>query len=210
MESFESIIPYLTQYSYVGMFGLILACSFGFPFSKSLCALAAGVLVSQGVGNLYVYMVVGILAFMAGDSSYFFIGYLGGEKVRKWRVFSHPKSSVKLREAEAVFKKKGLWAVFAARFIPFFRTLIFLAAGLSRISVTGFLLVDFLSAALFVPPLCLAGYLSSENHEVLVRYVKEVEVLLLVVLVVVAFGFLSARIARRWENGGSGNQGSDF
>ena len=118
----------------MGLFGLLLACSFGFPFSKTLIVLAGGILASQGVGNLSLYMLVGLAGLVTADSIFFSVGYLGGKRVLRWRVFLRPKFREKLEVAQNVFQEKGGWAVFGARFTPFVRTAIYLSAGLSRMA----------------------------------------------------------------------------
>jgi len=160
------------------LFGLLLACSFGFPFSKTLSLIAAGVLVSRGVGQLPAFMLVGVAGLVASDGIYYGLGYWGGERVLRWRFFSRHVSLEALREAELRYHRQGWWAVFAARFTPFVRVVIFLVAGLSRMSPRRFFLADALSAVLYVLPLCLAGYHFSENRRRIYQAVRESEALL--------------------------------
>ncbi len=57
MESLEATLPYLVRYSYLGVYGLILLFSTVMPFfSKTLVIVAAGILASQGLGSLPVYL----------------------------------------------------------------------------------------------------------------------------------------------------------
>ena len=176
------------------MYGLLLACSFGFPFSKTLLILAGGILASQGMGNLYLYMLIGVAGLVTADSIYFLLGFLGGKKILTWRFFSRSKFREALREAETTYRRQRWWAVFSARFTPFLRSVIFLAAGLSRMSTVRFLTADILSALIFVPVLSFIGYVFSENRGILVRTIKEGEVVLAMgVLLALAFLFYISR-----------------
>ncbi len=179
---------------------MILACSFGFPFSKTASLLAAGVLASQGIGSLTVYVVIGLAGLVTADGIYYFLGYWGGERVLKWRIFSRRGSLEGLQEAERRYRRQGWWAVFAARFTPFVRAVIFLVAGMSRMSPHRFFLADTLSALVYVLPLCLSGYLFSENRIAIYRFVRESEVVVAAVLalgVVSLLGWLAWKRRRR-------------
>jgi membrane protein DedA with SNARE-associated domain len=187
LETLDPLLPYLERYSYVGLYGLILACSFGFPFSKTLSILGAGVLASAGIGDLYLYMLVGLAGMVSADSIYFLAGYVGGEKILSWKVFARRGLRESLRQAQTTYRRQGWWAVFSARFTPFVRSVIFLVAGVSRMPISRFLAADLLSALLLVPAVTIAGYQFSENQEGIIEGVRKAEnvaaVLFLLVLV---------------------------
>jgi membrane protein DedA with SNARE-associated domain len=159
---------------------LLIACSFGFPFSKTLCLLAAGVLASQGIGNLGGFLIVGMAGMVTADGLYYLLGYLGGQRILHRSFFDRRRFRERLREAEGRYRRQEWWAVFGARFTPFVRSVIFFAAGLSRMPPKRFFLADFLSALIYVSGLCLTGYLCSENRDALLRHVRESEELLAV------------------------------
>ncbi len=204
LESFEAILPYLERFSYPGLFGLLLACSFGFPFSKTLSILAAGVLASQGVGNLYVFMAISMAGLVTADGTFYLLGYLGGERVLKWRGFSRRQFRERLLLAEKEYRRQGWWAVFSARFTPFLRTVIFFVAGMSRMSPQRFFLADVLSALLYAPALLLAGYLFSENRQLLLLRIRESEEALAILFFVLLL-LLLFRVLRRRKGRGNKN-----
>jgi membrane protein DedA with SNARE-associated domain len=199
LESLEVTLPYLVRYSYLGVYGLILVFSSVLPFSKTLVIVGAGILASQGIGSLPVYMLVSLAGLMTADSAYYALGYIGGERILKWRAFSGSRNKERFNEAEARFRRHDGFAVFSARFLPFLRVAVFLIAGLSRMSPLRFLLADFLSACVLVPAAISLGYFFSENREVLVRYVKEGELVigLLVCIVLALLLFSPLRWKRR-------------
>jgi membrane protein DedA with SNARE-associated domain len=185
MESLDATLPYLVRYSYLGVFGLILVFSFVLPFSKTLVILGAGILAAQGIGSLPAYMLVSLAGLVTADSIYYFLGYWGGERVLEWRLFSGPDKEKRFRAAEARFRRHEWLAVFTARFLPFLRSLVFVVAGLSRMPPLRFFWADFLSACILVPVAIASGYFFAENREALVRYVKEGEFVLGVVICLV-------------------------
>lgn len=198
LETLDTLFFYLQRYSYAGLFGLILACGFGFPFSKTLCVLGAGILASREVGDLVLYMLVSLAALVLSDSIYFFIGFFGGTRVLHWRFFSRRHLQEALWRVEAAYRTQEWWAVFSARFTPFVRSVIFLAAGMSRMAPARFLAADILSALLLVPAAALAGYFFSEYRRSLVEFVTRAEVFATVfVLAALVLAVLLSRRKRR-------------
>jgi membrane protein DedA with SNARE-associated domain len=198
LESLEATLPYLVRYSYLGVYGLILLFSTLLPFSKTLVIVAAGILASQGIGSLPIYLVVSLAGLVTADSIFYSLGYFFGERVLGWKAFSGQRNRQRFREAEARFRRHDGLAVFSARFLPFLRCPLFVVAGLSRMFPLRFLLADFLSACLLAPVAIALGYFFGENHEVLVRYVKEGEyVLALLVCLLLVFLFFFPRRGRR-------------
>ncbi len=194
MDTLEETLPYLVRYSYVGVFGLILLFSTLLPFSKTLVIVGTGILASRGIGNVPGYLLVCLAGLVTADSCYYLLGYIGGERVLRWRRFSGARERERFRQAEERFRRHEWLAVFSARFLPFLRCPIFVVAGLSRMSPLRFLLADCLSACLFVPLAILLGYYFSENQEVLVRHVRKGEfVLALLILVILALCFFLPR-----------------
>jgi len=183
LESLEATLPYLVRYSYLGVYGLILLFSTAVPFfSKTLVIVAAGILASQGIGSLPIYLVVSLAGLVTADSIFYSLGYFFGERVLGWKTFSGARNEQRFREAEARFRRHDGLAVFSARFLPFLRCPIFIVAGMSRMFPLRFLLADLLSACLLAPVAIALGYFFGENRELLVRYVKEGEYALALVV----------------------------
>jgi membrane protein DedA with SNARE-associated domain len=198
LESLEATLPYLVRYSYLGVYGLILLFSTTLPFSKTLVIVGAGILASQGIGSLPGYLIVSLAGLVTADSIYYSLGYFFGERVLGWKAFSGPRNQQRFREAEARFRRHAGLAVFSARFLPFLRCPIFVVAGMSRMFPLRFLLADLLSACLLAPVAVSLGYFFGENRELLVRYVKEGEcVLALLVCLLLVFLFLFPRKPRK-------------
>jgi len=181
----DSILAFLASHPYSGFCGLLFACSFGFPFSKTLAILGAGILASRGIGSVNVYIPAALISLVICDFAYYLLGYWGGEKVLRSRTFSRLRGSASLRWSESSYHTEGWWAVFTARFTPFLRAVVFLTAGMSRMPVRHFLAADLLSASFFVPPVLLAGHFLAENRELLIAQVREAEVLVASVLILV-------------------------
>lgn len=195
METLTKALPYLAEYSYLGVFLLIVAFSFMPPMSKTLVIVAAGVLAGQGVGNVYLYMIVCVAGLVTVDSLFFFLGYYNRDKVYHWRWFSKPQNRIKLSRAEMHLRQHEFSAIFSARFLPYLRGFIFIVAGLNRMATRRFLAADALSAALVVPVAVFTGYLLGENLDALVATVRGGEsVLAMVAIGIVVVIIIVSRI----------------
>ncbi len=186
----EHIAPYLEKYSYLGIFVLILLCSFVVPGSKTLIVVAGGVLAAEDMGNLYLYMGVSIIALVTADSIYFGIGRLFGERVMNMPYFRKANRRERLIEAQRRLMTYGWLAVFSARFTPFLRALIFVVAGASGMPYARFFQADALSAFLMVPLVATIGYLVAEKRSVVYNYISEAEYVLAILLAIAILMFL--------------------
>lgn len=184
LETLETAIPFLRQYSYLGVFGLILVFSFVIPLSKTLVLVAAGILASQGGGSFMGFTAISIAGFVIVDSVYFFLGYFMRERVFRLRVFSSDTRQKRIKKAEALFREREITTVFIARFLPYVRGPIFLVAGLNRMMPAKFIVIDAASSTLFVPLFVYLGYVMGENREKLLQYVDEGELILAIVAIV--------------------------
>lgn len=174
MESLQTSLPYLTEYSYLGVFILILLFSV-MPLSKTLVIVAAGVLASQGLGSLVLYLLVSMAALLVADGAYYLLGWFGGSSLTQWQTFTDPVRARRLARAGELFRRHDWLAVFSARFLPFVRSFIFIVAGLNRMAGLRFVSADLLSAAIYAPLALALGYLVGENRELLVHYAQRGE-----------------------------------
>jgi membrane-associated protein len=117
---------------------------------------ASGLVFSTTDYNIFLIIILFILAAFAGDNSNYWIGRLIGRRICKRypRIFK-PQY---LLTAEAFYAKYGIFAVVFARFLPLLRTFIPFCAGLSHMHYQRYLLASLASATLWVCVFTLAGY----------------------------------------------------
>lgn len=188
METLNSALPYLKEYSYLGVFVLIFVSIFIPPSSKTLVLVAAGVLASQGIGVLTIYLLVGAFALLLVDCVYFFLGYFNSRRFLHWLLRAGADRQQKLRRAEDMLHEKDWLAVFIARFLPFIRGFIYFVAGLNQMNPLRFVMVDLLSIACFVPMPVLLGYYVGENSSTLIEYASHGELLLALLAILLVLG----------------------
>lgn len=141
----------LAQYSYFGIFLGLVLMGIGLPIPEELLIASAGVTASNGGMNPELAFLACFLGAISGDFVMYSIGRFFGQSVLR----EHPRIAGFLtpeREAvlEARLKRNFFGAMFVARFMPGVRSAFYLTAGIARIPVGQFVLVDSFCAAVVV------------------------------------------------------------
>lgn len=152
------VVGWISTFSYPAVLLLLLACGIGAPLSEDLILVTAGVLVSQGGGELRLMIPIAWLGVVIGDLMLHRLGRMLGPRLRL-----HPRLGPLLqgdrpRAIEARIAQRGWVSVLAARFVPGMRLPTFLLAGAGGVPVRQFLLADGLGAAITAPLLVILGH----------------------------------------------------
>ncbi len=147
-------------FAYIIIFVFVFAESglfIGFVLPGDTLLLTAGLLASQHFLHLSVLLVLAPVAAVLGDS----LGYEIGHKVGR-PIFSRPNSRFFRREflvkAKEFYDKWGPTTIAAARFIPYMRTFVPVAAGAASMKYRTFLMFNLLGAVCWGIGMTLAGY----------------------------------------------------
>lgn len=187
MPSF--LTTFLQTFTYFALVAILIAAGLGAPIPEDIPLLTAGYLSNKNhspiamidadhdgrldtvdparqrrVPHVSLMIVAGMIGVLAGDSIVFFIGRRGIDSnnfvARHLRKILHSKRREK---AERHFARHGNLTVFAGRFMPGFRSLVFAMAGMAKMSYVRFLTIDFLAAAISVPTFIILGH-ELANH----------------------------------------------
>lgn len=138
--------------------GLIIF-SFLMPFLPGDALLfAIGIISAQGQLNIYIIIILLIIAAILGDNLNFWIG----KKMGKWILKKNKIFSINIKyfnKAEILLKKYDKQSIIIARFIPVIRTIIPFLSGLVKIKYNFFLLYSLIGAIIWVMLFILSGYL---------------------------------------------------
>lgn len=152
----------LTRYSHVGLFTVLMAAGFGLPLPEDIPLVLAGVIVHKAspdaIEPLLWMMLTGLCGVIVGDSCLFWIGRVYGQAVleKKWiRRFAKPWL---VEKARVKFESHGAKILFAARFMPGLRAIMFLVAGMFRLPYWKLLAFDGSAALISVPAWIWAGW----------------------------------------------------
>ncbi|HTO35262.1 MAG TPA: DedA family protein [Flavobacterium sp.] len=121
---------------------------------------AAGMLAAQPNDlNVWLLIVVLLIAAITGDSLNYSIGKRFGMRVTKFKLFG--KQVVKdehIQKTHDFYEKYGSKTIVIARFVPIVRTLAPFVGGIGRMNYRTFLTYNVVGAVLWVVGITLAGY----------------------------------------------------
>ena len=197
-EIANTIVGYIGDMGYWGIFLLMFLESTFFPFPSEIIMIPAGYLAYKGEMNLYIVVLAGILGSVGGALfNYYLAMHFGRKFILKYGKYFFIKEET-LDKLEAFFVKHGELSTFNGRLIPGIRQLISLPAGLARMNVAKFSLYSALGAGIWVIVLVTLGYVLGSNEELISEYLKTATVIALISVVFITI-FYVVRHKRRKE-----------
>jgi membrane-associated protein len=116
----------------------------------------AGAFAALGSLNVFVLLVLLILAAVAGDTANYWIGHFLGRKIIASKKFHVDKRY--LARTQEFFQKHGGKTIILARFVPIIRTFAPFVAGIGKMQYGRFISFNVIGAVLWVSTMILAGY----------------------------------------------------
>ncbi|MEV6441037.1 DedA family protein [Amycolatopsis sp. NPDC051716] len=143
IDQWLEAIPPISVYLIVG--AVIMIESLGIPLPGEVVLVSAALLTLShpNLSPLWVGVVASAGAII-GDSIGYLIGKTGGQRLFAWAGRKFPKhfGPTHIANAERIFNKRGMWAVFFGRFIAFLRILAGPLAGSLRMHYPKFLIAN--------------------------------------------------------------------
>ncbi|MEN6369447.1 MAG: DedA family protein [Thermotogota bacterium] len=184
---------------YAGVFFLMVAESMVLPVPSEAVMPFVGFLVAEGTMSAPIAVALATLGSLVGSLLSYAIGRFGGRPlvVKYGRVLLLDVAD--LDRAERFFSRRGRLTIFLGRFIPVVRHLISIPAGVARMGLVPFCLLTVAGAATWNAFLAWCGYVLRANWEVVLRYARLVDILVLAALagLVAVFVVRQARAKRR-------------
>lgn len=147
---------------YVGVFVMVyvetgIPLSLLLPIPGDTLLFASGILAAQGTFELLPLMLVVIVAAILGDSTGYWLGATYGPKLfeKKDALFMNEKN---LARTVAFYEKYGKPALVIARFLPVFRVLVPIFAGVGSMRYRDFFIWNVIGAIIWGVSLPLLGY----------------------------------------------------
>ncbi len=168
---------------YIGITAIVFAESgllAGFFLPGDSLLFTAGFLASQGYMNIWVLLILTIVAAITGDSTGYFIGKKIGPKIfKKEDSFFFHKDHIE--KARTFFEKHGGKSIILARFIPIIRTFTPTLAGVGQMEYRKFLIYNIAGGLLWTCSLIGAGNLLGRTVPDAEKYVFPI-ILIIIVL----------------------------
>jgi len=197
-EIASTIVGYIGDMGYWGIFLLMFLESTFFPFPSEIIMIPAGYLAYKGEMNVYIVVLVGILGSVAGALfNYYLAVHFGRAFILRYGKYFFIKEET-LDKLEAFFTKHGELSTFNGRLIPGIRQLISLPAGLARMNIAKFSFYSGLGAGIWVIVLVALGYLLGSKEELINEYLQNATLIALVCVVLITI-FYAIRHKRRKE-----------
>lgn len=193
--------PFILQYGYVALFGVLFVESFGLPLPGETFLVAASFLATQGQLNIWLVGLTAWTAVVLGDNIGYAIGRFGGRKL----VIRHGArvgiSAERLSKTERFFAHYGPEIVIVARFFPVLRQLNGIIAGSAGMTWQRFLIYNTLGGLLWVGAWCTGVYYFGHQIEIWLLRVHNAQfwltgALALILLVTAAYWAISKRMRK--------------
>ena len=179
-EIANTIVGYIGDMGYWGIFLLMFLESTFFPFPSEIIMIPAGYLAFKGEMNIYIVVLVGILGSVAGALlNYYLAISFGRVFILRYGKYFFIKEQT-LDKLELFFTTHGEISTFTGRLIPGIRQLISLPAGLARMNVAKFSFYTALGAGIWVIVLVVVGYVVGSNEELISEYLKSATLIALI------------------------------
>lgn len=162
----EAFIHFIASFGVLAILFVVFAESgllFGFIFPGDSLLFTAGYMVQQGILpiNIHLFVVLLIIAAIAGDS----VGYAFGHRVGR-KLFERENSRFfkkkYLLQAEKFYQKHGSLTVVLARFVPIVRTFAPIVAGASKMHYHTFLTFNIIGGILWATIFTYLGFFAGK------------------------------------------------
>ncbi|GIT98655.1 DedA family protein [Sulfurovum sp. TSL1] len=189
-EIAQTLVSYIGDMGYWGIFFLMFLESTFFPFPSEIVMIPAGYLAFKGELNLYMVVATGIIGSVAGALFNYYLAMHFGRKfiLRYGRYFLIKEET--LDRLEAFFTKHGELSTFNGRLIPGIRQLISLPAGLARMHMAKFAFYSGFGAGIWVIVLVALGYLLGSNEALISEYLHSATLIALSCVVLITLFYI--------------------
>ncbi|PKP93223.1 MAG: DedA family protein [Alphaproteobacteria bacterium HGW-Alphaproteobacteria-16] len=183
----EFILNLIAWGGYVGIFLLMVIENVFPPIPSEVIMGLGGMAVARGDMSMTPLLIWGTAGTTIGNLFWYAIGrWIGYERLKPF-VDRHGRwLTLRWEDVEALhnfFLKHGGWVVFVFRFLPTFRTMISLPAGMAKMGMPRFLFATFAGSAVWNAVLAYAGLLLGSRFERLQDYVGPVAVVFTVAVI---------------------------
>jgi membrane protein DedA with SNARE-associated domain len=179
---------------YAGIVLLMAIESACIPLPSEVILPFSGYLVASGVFNLWIVALMGAIGCVLGSIVAYYAGAWGGRawivKYGKYVLISHHD----LDMADRWFQRFGNITVFVARLLPVIRTFIAFPAGVSKLSMSTFIVYTFIGSYIWSLLLAFVGAKMGEHWEYLKVYFHKFDIALGVIIIAGAVWYIRRHI----------------
>lgn len=196
-DLFARIIEIVVSLGYPGIFIMTFIEGTFVPIPSELTLIPAGYLVSKGEFAFWrVFFVASVGTFAGALFCYYIARFIGRKLLLKYGRYLWIDDK-KLLRIEDFFKKHGSISVFIGRMLPAIKHVISFPAGLGRMSIKIFSIYSAAGSFIWVFIVVKLGYLIGDNEAMIGRYMKKLNIFLIVAIVAVIIAYALSRFLRK-------------
>lgn len=197
----ESILEWLSQWGYAGLFGLLVFGIVGLPIPDETLLVFSGYLISQGRLQPLLTFASALAGAVCGITCSYFIGRTAGHAVvDRYGRYVH-LTPARLARVHHWFDRIGNWLLTVGYFIPGVRHFTALVAATSGVSFRTFALYAYPGAAIWVTVFLVLGRIVGKNWKTAVELVHHYTwyaVAVAAVLLLIVWLVMRGRGSVRW------------
>ena len=188
----------INNYPYAGVSLALILGGIGLPFPEGATLIMSGFLIAHGTIKLFPTFLVVFPLLLITDFFVYFIGKKYGRMLVQHQTFRKWISPEKLLKLEEKFKRRGALVVLFGRHILGLKTHLLLLAGIMKMSVTKFLIVDGATALLTVAVFWGGvGLLGEERIEMFRTEATKIGHVAMVVFLIVLAGWVCYKLQKK-------------
>lgn len=176
----EFILNLIAWGGYLGIFILMTLENVFPPIPSEVIMGFGGMAVARGDMAMTPLLIWGTLGTTFGNMFWYGVGrWIGVERLKPFVDRYGRWLTLRWEDVEGLnrfFRRHGLWVVFVFRFLPTFRTMISLPAGMAKMGLPRFLIATFAGSAIWNAVLAYAGLLLGSRFTQLQDYVGPVAI----------------------------------
>jgi membrane protein DedA with SNARE-associated domain len=149
--SLEALQEFVNNFTYLGVFAVLLLGSLGVPIPEEMPIIAAAVMSHERIVRWWLALPVCLLGVLSGDMVLYWVGRRWGEQVLHWRMARLVLSPAREQWLKLAYRRHALKTVVTARHVMGLRAAAFLTAGSARVPFWKFVVADAGAALVGVP-----------------------------------------------------------
>ena len=184
---FPFFINYISEFTYFGIFFILLLCGLGLPLPEDIIIFTSGYLSYLGTIEPITALIVNLIGILVGDLIIYGIGYYYGETILRFRFFIKIATYERLEKSKRLFATHGKNPVFFGRFLMGLPAPLFLVAGITRFPFKNFFIMDLTAAIISVPLLFYLSFYFGSHIEYALDILSSVQKIIFFVVLIIVF-----------------------
>jgi membrane protein DedA with SNARE-associated domain len=199
LELLSGIIIHIIQsVGYFGVFVLMVLNATAIPIPSEVTLPFAGFLANQGSLTLILVIITGILGDLVGSIIGYSIGYFLEENLLLSLIRKYGKlilvTEHDYHKATTWIKKYGAPVVFVGKMTPGIKSFVAVAAGITEVKFTKFIISNVLAALIYVSFVSCVGFYLGSKWNILGGYFQKFELVIIVLVVLAGLFYINYKL----------------